>query len=91
MQGRLENIRQQVEDSGRSGLLADLRYLLARAVKRDRVIGSLSPRQWRSIASRVPPGRRKERDVLNQLAALAEELREEAGGETRAEDPQADD
>jgi hypothetical protein len=89
MNGRLENIQEQVRRSTGSGLQAELRYLLDRVLKRDRIIGSLTPEQWKSVASRVPPGHRKERDTLSRIARLARELQEEAGEEAVTEDPAA--
>jgi hypothetical protein len=63
MNGRLENILDKVQSSTGSGLQAELHYLLDRLRRRDRIIGSLTPEQWKSVASRVPPGHRKERDA----------------------------
>jgi len=58
---------------------------LDRVLKRDRIIGSLTPEQWKSVASRVPPGHRKERDALSRIARLAKELQKEAGEEADGE------
>jgi hypothetical protein len=76
------------------GILAGpvpLFYILDRVLKRDRIIGSLTPDQWKSVASRVPPGHRKERDALSRIARLARELQKEAGEEAVTEDPAAVD
>jgi hypothetical protein len=89
MNGRLESIREQVRSSTGSGLRAELRFLLDRVLKRDRIISSLTPEQWNSVASRVPPGQRKERDALSRISRLAKELQEEAGGGTATEEPAA--
>lgn len=91
MNGRLENIRKQVRASTGGELQAELRFLLERVLRRDRIIGSLTPGQWNSIASRVPPGHRKERDALGRIALLAEELQHEGGEETAPEGPVASD
>ena len=80
MNGRLEDIQKQVGDSENKGTVADVRYLVNRLHQRDRIISSLAPEQWKSIVSRVPPGRAKEREALRQIAHLAEELREEREG-----------
>ena len=85
MNGRLENIQKeniqkQVGDSKNTGTVADVRYLVNRLHQRDRIISSLAPEQWKSIASRVPPGRAEEREALREIAHLAKELREERGG-----------
>jgi hypothetical protein len=71
MNGRLENILDKVQSSTGSGLQAELHYLLDRLRRRDRIIGSLTPEQWKSVASRVPPGHRKERDALSRISRLA--------------------
>jgi hypothetical protein len=91
MNGRLESIRKHLRRATGSGLQAELRYLLDRVLKRDRIIGSLTPEQWKSVASRVPPGHRKERDALSRIARLAGELQKEAGEEAVTEDPAAVD
>jgi hypothetical protein len=80
MNGRLENIQKQMGDSKNTGTVADVRYLVNRLHQRDRIISSLAPKQWKSIASRVPPGRAEEREALREIAHLAEELREEREG-----------
>ncbi len=85
MNGRPENTQKessqkQVGDSENSGTVADVRYLVNRLHQRDRIISSLAPEQWKSIASRVPPGRAEEREALREIAHLAEELREEREG-----------
>ncbi len=87
MNGRLESIREHLRHSTASGLQAELRYLLDRVLKRDRIIGSLTPEQWKSVASRVPPGHRKERDALSRIARVARDLQKEAGEEVVTEDP----
>jgi hypothetical protein len=81
MNGRLENILDKVQSSTGSGLQAELHYLLDRLRRRDRIIGSLTPEQWKSVASRVPPGHRKERDALSRISRLAKELQQESGEE----------
>ncbi len=75
-----EIIKKQMGDSENTGTVADVRYLVNRLHQRDRIISSLAPEQWRSIASRVPPGRAEEREALREIAQLAEELREEREG-----------
>lgn len=82
MNGRLEYIRDKVLGSADGGFRAELHYLFDRVVKRDQIIASLRPDQWKSIASRVPPGHREERDALGRIARLAEELREEDAEQT---------
>lgn len=77
---RKESIQKQVGDPENSGTVADVRYLVNRLHQRDRIINSLAPEQWKSIASRVPPGRAEEREALREIAHLAEELREEREG-----------
>ena len=89
MNGRLESIREHVRSSTGSGLRAELRFLLDRVLRRDRIIGSLTPEQWNSVASRVPPGHRKERDALSRISRLAKELQKEAGEGTVTEEPTA--
>jgi hypothetical protein len=94
MSGRRENIFDKVRSSTGSGLQAELRYLLDRLRKRDRIIGSLTPEQWKSVASRVPPGHRKERDALSRISRLAisrlaKELQQESGEEAVPADPAA--
>jgi hypothetical protein len=91
MNGRLESIREQVRSSTGSGLRAELRFLLDRVLKRDRIIGSLTPEQWKSVASRVPPGHKKERDALRRIARVARDLQKEAGEGAVTEDPAAID
>ena len=91
MNDRLDNIRKQTRNSDGSGLHADLRYLLDRLLKRDRIIGSLDPERWTSIASRVPPAHREERAALGGIARIAEELRKEADEEAAREGTTADD
>ena len=91
LNSRLENIRKHVRHSTGSGLQAELRYLLDRVLKRDRIISSLTPEQWQSVASRVPPGHLKERDALSRIALLARELQKEAGEEAVTEEPAAVD
>lgn len=86
MNGRLESIRDKVRVSADGGLRAELRYLLDRVLRRDQIIGSLAPDQWKSIASRVPPGHRQEREALSRIARLAEELQEEEEEEAAAAD-----
>ena len=85
MNGRLENIpkeniQKEMGDSENTGTVADVRHLVNRLHQRDRIINSLAPEQWKSIASRVPPGRAEEREALREIAFLAEELREEREG-----------
>lgn len=77
---RKESIQKPVGDSENSGTVADVRYLVNRLHQRDRIISSLAPEQWKSIASRVPPGRAEEREALREIAHLAKELREEREG-----------
>ena len=77
---RKESIQKQVGDSENSGTVADVLYLVNRLRQRDRIINSLAPEQWESIASRVPPGRAEEREALREIAHLAKELREEREG-----------
>ncbi len=77
---RKESIQKQVGDSENSGTVADVRYLVNRLHQRDRIINSLAPEQWESIASRVPPGRAEEREALREISHLAKELREERDG-----------
>lgn len=89
MNDRLESLREQVQSSTGSGLRAELRFLLDRVLKRDRIIGALTPEQWNSVASRVPPGHRKEREALGRIARLAQEIQEEAGEEAVSEEPAA--
>ena len=74
-----------------SELQAELRYLLDRVIKLDRIISSLTPEQWESVASRVPPGHLKERDSLSRIALLARELQKAAGEEAVTEEPAAVD
>ncbi len=85
MNGRPENTQKessqkQVRDSEKPVTVADVRYLVNRLHQRDRIISSLAPEQWKSIASRVPPGRAEEREALREIAHLAKELREEREG-----------
>ena len=89
MNGRLESIREQVRSSTGSGFRSELRFLLDRVLRRDRIIGSLTPEQWNSVASRVPPGHRQERDALSRISRLAKELQEESGEGTVTEEPTA--
>lgn len=87
MNRRLENISRQVLDPSSSGVRAELRYLLDRLLHRERLIGALTSDQWKSIASRVPPGRKDEREVLSRIGRLANELqREAADWEANSED-----
>lgn len=95
MAGGLEETRQQEQSSGdssgsessSSGLRKEQRPHQDHLLRLERILSSLAPKQWRSIASRVPPGRRKERDTLARIARLSEELREEAGERPSAEKP----
>ena len=85
MNGRLENIRKesiqnQMGDSENTRTAADVRHLVNRLHQQDRIISSLTPEQWKSIVSRVPPARAEEREALRQIAHIAEELREEREG-----------
>ena len=75
-----ENIQKQMGDSENTGTVADVRYLVNRLQQRDRIISSLTPEQWKRIASRVPPARAEEREALREISRLAEELREEREG-----------
>jgi hypothetical protein len=77
MTRRVLDIEQRITDSPRTDNQADLRYLLDRLSAQDRIIGSLAPAQWLSIASRVPPGHRDERAALTDIARLAEQVRKE--------------
>ena len=84
MNRRLENLHRQVRDPSSSDSDAELRYLLDRLLKRERLIGALTPDQSKSIASRVRPGRKDEREVLSRIGRLAKELhRKEANWEAR--------
>ena len=96
MSGGLEETRQQEQNSsgsiGREPSGSRLqeghqRPLPDRLLRLERIIGSLAPKQWRSIASRVPPGHREERDTLARIARLSEELREDESERAPAEKP----
>ena len=87
MKGRIDyiidNLQKQLGSASSDGLLADLRHLLDHVSRRERIIGSLGPEQWKSIASRVPPSHEEERDALRNLAQLAQELQEQDEAETK--------
>lgn len=91
MNRRLESIQKQSRSDTKAGPQAELHDLLDRLQRRDRVIGSLTPEQWRSVASRVPPAHGKVRDALSRISQLAAEVQQERGEEAVAADPDASD
>jgi hypothetical protein len=77
MTRRTVDIEGRLADPPQTDNPARIHHLLDRLSAQDRIIGSLAPEQWHSIASRVPPGHREERKALTAIAKLAEQLRQE--------------
>lgn len=75
MTRRAVDIEDRLANPPQTDKPAQIRNLLDRLAAQDGLISSLAPEQWRSIASRVPPGHREEREALMALARLADQLR----------------